>query len=160
MRVGLLTSLVDKVQHAYGWTDDYILDLRVSRMVQIQEAIFQREEIKHWEDLKVVEWQVRSLASMIANTIEDDKARKTMVEAAHGLTLTGDPTSKSTQSSKRRGPKTYRLLTGEEIPASELKNYSYDEVDHAEENKKFTDKARQKNAGADLFSALGGLTRN
>lgn len=157
MRVGLFASLIDKIQHAYGWTDDVILDLTLSRAVQMQEAINQREEIRHWEALKVTEWQVQSLAAMIANTVEDKKARESLFDTATSLSLTGDGKKKKTR--KAQMPRTYRTVDGKEISAAEISNYTYDEIDHTEEDRIREENARRNNSGKNLSDMLSGFTR-
>lgn len=151
--------MVDKIQHAYGWTDSEILDITVRRAVQIQQAIIQREEIRSWQDLRVTEWGVQNIAGMIANTVEDKKARDTLNEVAQNLSLTGAGKSNSPQATPKKTKKKFKLLDGTEISAKELKDYSYEEIDHSDQDKLREQKARQQNAGQSLLDKLGGFTK-
>lgn len=158
MRVGYFASLIDKIQHAYGWDDETVLNLRLARAVQIKEAIDQRQEIDHWQSLKVIEWQTRSISAMVANTVENDKARKTLVDMASSLSLTGSADTKRGKSTKK-GNRTYKTVDGKVITAKELKDYSYDEIDHSEEEAERLEATRRKNAGRNLTSVMSNFTR-
>lgn len=146
---------MDKIQGEYGWTDDQVLNLTVRRAVQINESISQRLELRKWEDLKITEWQTRQLATMIANTVEDNKARKELVSQAQDLSLTQSPNKKR----RFNRPKTYKTIDGKTIKASELKNYRYDEIDHSEEDAMLIEAARRKNAGINIKGVMGSMTR-
>jgi hypothetical protein len=127
--------------------------------VQIKEAIAQREEFRSWEQMKITEWQTKNIVAMVANTIENDKARVKLVEYAQGLSLTsgaGNTSSTSTPKSKR--PSSYRTRDGKEISAKELANYSYEEIDHTHKEQEAIARARARNKGKNL-SGFGGFTR-
>ena len=142
-------------QTEYGWSDEAVLDLTLRRAVQIKESIEQRRELLKWEQYKLLEWQTQILASMVANTVENDKARKTLVDYASSLSLTKPPDSKPDGGRSKRS-RTYKTVDGKVISASELPNYTYDEIDHTEENRLLEENARKKNAGANL-SSMGGM---
>ena len=141
-------------QTEYGWSDEVVLDLTLRRAVQIKESIEQRRELHKWEQYKLLEWQTQILASMMANTVEDNKARKTLVEYASSLSLTKSADKPDGGRSKRS--RTYKTVDGKVISASELPNYTYDEIDHTEENRLLEENARRKNAGTNL-AGLGGM---
>lgn len=50
----------------YGWTDDQILDLTVKRFRQIVAAINRRNFMRRREEITLISWQTRNLASFIA----------------------------------------------------------------------------------------------
>lgn len=158
MRVGLFSSLFDKIQSAYGWDDERVLDLTLRRAVQIRDSIEQREDFARWEALKVTEWQTKNIVAMIANTVEDSKARGQLTDYAKELSLTSSPADTKSNQKPRRAKRTFRTVDGKEITAEELKNYSYDEIDHSDEDQTLISKARNKNLGKDL-SGFGGFTR-
>lgn len=116
----------------------------------MKEAIQQREELQSWQALKVTEWQTQTLGVMIANTVETPKAREQLVDMARSASLTGG--SADTKTGRNTRPlKTYRTLDGKEIPPEELKNYSWDEIDHSEEEKQLVEAARSRNKGKNLL---------
>ena len=123
--------------------------------MQINESIRQRREIEKWESLKLLEWQTQNLAAMIANTVEDGKARKQLVEHAQSLSLT-KPVDGGKSKRKKR---VYRTVEGVEIDPVDLPNYSYDEIDHTEEERELIENARKKNAGRNLAGLAGSFTR-
>lgn len=150
MRVGFFASLVDKIQHAYGWDDETVFNLTLRRAVQMKEAIEQRLEFGAWEELRITEWQTQSLAAMIVNTAQvDQKARTELMGLVNELTLSGAPSQKKQTTTHQ---KTYRTVDGDIIPASELRNYRYDEIDHSEEEAANMEAARRQNAGKNLMS--------
>lgn len=114
--------------------------------MQINESIRQRREIEKWESLKLLEWQTQNLAAMIANTVEDGKARKQLVEHAQSLSLT-KPVDGGKSKRKKR---VYRTVEGVEIDPVDLPNYTYEEIDHTEEERELIENARRKNAGRNL----------
>ena len=139
---------MDKIQHAYGWCDEEVFNLTLRRAVQMKESIEQREEIRAWEKLKIAEWQTQNLGLMIANTLETEEGRKVMSDMALSMSLTGaKPKDKGLKT-----PKTYKLKTGEIIPASEINQYTYDEIDHTEEEAARMAAIRKKNAGKNFNS--------
>lgn len=120
----------------------------------MKEAIEQRMDFRSWEEKKLIEWQTRSLAAMLVNTAETTKeGRIELMKFVEGMSLTGT-SSKGTSSSpgKAAKKKTYRTVDGKEIPASEISNYTYDEIDHTEENERLRDAARRRNAGKNMMS--------
>lgn len=149
VKVGLVAAVFDKIQVSYGWTDEYILDLPFRRAVQIKEAIEQRLSFDKWERHKVIEWEVRSITGFIANTVEDSGARETLSKASRDLTLFDAKADTGTGPQKNR-QKTFKLKDGRTIPASELKNYTYEEIDHTEEDRKRKAAARAKNSGKSI----------
>lgn len=144
------------LQNSYGWTDDVILNLTLRRAVQMKEAIEQRTEFRSWEDRKLREWETQSLAMMIANSVENKKAREQLVQLAKDISLT-----KNADTNKRQAPTrtTYKTVDGKEISPKELKEYSYEEIDHTAHVEKVTASARTKNAGMDLTQLMSGFTR-
>lgn len=121
-------------------------------MAQIKEAIAQRKEVKSWEDLKTVEWQTKNLASMIANTVDSKEGRQVLNDVVDEMSITGTPSKKKQKKTSQNQPKTYTLLTGEVIPASELHKYRYEEIDHTEEEAARIAEARKRNSGKNLMS--------
>lgn len=116
----------------------------------MKEAIEQRLEFGAWEELRITEWQTQSIAAMIVNTAQvDQKARQELMGLVNELTLSGTPSQKK-QTTKHQ--KTYRTVDGDIIPASELRNYRYDEIDHSEEEAAIMEAARRQNAGKNLMS--------
>lgn len=161
MRVGFFATLMDRIQHAYGWDDDQVLNLTVRRAVQISESILQREEIDRWERNRVLEWQTRNLAvASVIGAMMDDKDKTKIIEQFQSLSLdgSGNDTSKN-KNQKTKPKKTYKTKDGKEITASELKDYSYDEIDHSEEDRAREESARSRNAGASLSSLMGSFTK-
>lgn len=152
--MGFFPTLIDMYQTEYGWSDEVVLNLTLRRAVQIKESIEQRRELLKWEQYKLLEWQTQILATMVANTVEDNKARKTLVEYAGSISLTKASNSKS--GGKGKSPRTYKTVDGKVISATELSEYTYDEIDHTEENQMLIEHARKKNAGTNL-SSMGGM---
>lgn len=60
----------------YGWTDDQILDLTVRRFRQIVAAIQRRNFMKRREEIALISWQTRQLASFVAGGY--------MIDGKHG----------------------------------------------------------------------------
>ena len=89
---------------------------------------------------------------MIANTLDTPEARKELLKIADSFSIT----EKKKEPEKR--PKTFKLITGEELPISEMKNYTYEEVDHTDEDSLRIKKVMKENKGANLFN-LSGFTR-
>lgn len=56
----------DLLASQYGWTDEEILDLTMSRMRQAREIIWEREAEERRRDLTVRETELRTLTSFIA----------------------------------------------------------------------------------------------
>lgn len=138
------------------------MGLTLRRAVQIQEAIYQREDFRNWESLRITEWQTQSLAAMIANTVEDKKARETLYDVAHSLSLTGsgiDKQDKAVPTRPTKKKKTYKLVDGTEIEAKDLKNYEYDEIDHSEEERTRKEATRKQNSGKNLTDVLGSFSK-
>lgn len=126
--------------------------------MQIKEAIRQREEMEIWSQHKALEWQTKTLAAFIANTVEHEKGRKQLLDMAMQVSLTGG--SSDTTKSKKRTPKTYKTLDGKTITSRELKDYAYDEIDHTEEDRERRERARKANANKNISSSLiGSFTR-
>lgn len=142
-------------QTEYGWSDEVVLNLTLRRAVQIKESIEQRRELLKWEQYKLLEWQTQILATMTANTVEDNKARKQLVDYASSISLTKSANSKPDGGRSKRSH-TYKTVSGKVISAAELSDYTYDEIDHTEEDQKLMENARKKNAGANL-SSMGGM---
>lgn len=121
----------------------------------MKEAIEQRMDFRSWEEKKLIEWQTRSLSAMLVNTAETTKeGRIELMKFVEGMSLTGT-SSKGTSSSPgktAKKKKIYRTVDGKEIPASEISNYTYDEIDHTEENERLRDAARRRNAGKNMMS--------
>lgn len=153
-----MTSLVDRIQFSYGWDDEAVLDLTLSRAVQINEAITQREEFKRWEDRRVLEWQTHQITTAVVNVAMIDKEGKEKLIGYYSTaSLDG---SKSDTSTKKNTPrKNYRTVDGRELTAAELKDYSYEEIDHSQHERAAVENARSKNAGAGLNDMLGSFTR-
>lgn len=122
----------------------------------MKEAIEQRMDFRSWEEKKLIEWQTRSLSAMLVNTAETTKeGRIELMKFVEGMSLTGTPsegTSSSPGKAAKKKKKTYRTVDGKEIPASEISNYTYDEIDHTEENERLRDAARRRNAGKNMMS--------
>ena len=154
MRVGYLATLFDKIQHAYGWTDDVILDLPLKRAIQIREAIDQREEFRRWEDHKVTEWLAISLSSIIANTPQEPKHREELNKVVSKLSLTGNKKADTTTGNGMKPRRSYKTKDGKVITAAELKDYSYDEIDHSDEEQAAVERALAKNKGNDLAQMM------
>lgn len=91
----------------------------------------------------------------MANTADSKEARDILNEVVDNMSITNTPKSKDrprrAKSSYAR-PSTIKLKTGEEVPASEIGNYSYDEVDHSEEEAAVMAAARARNKGKNLTS--------
>ena len=121
----------------------------------MKEAIEQRMDFRSWEEKKLIEWQTRSLSAMLVNTAETTKeGRIELMKFVEGMSLTST-SSEGTSSSPGKAAKkkkTYRTVDGKEIPASEISNYTYDEIDHTEENERLRDAARRRNAGKNMMS--------
>ena len=141
MRVGLFASLVDKIQFSYGWDDEQVLNLTLRRAVQIQEAITQREEFRTWETMKISEWQTKSLGTIMANIPESKEARKQLNKMVDSMSITG------TNKNKFDEPDTYKTLSGRVIDKEERKNYTYENIDHSEEEARRAAYVRKLNAG-------------
>lgn len=158
MRVGFFAALVDKIQHAYGWDDDTVLDLTLRRAVQIRESITQREEFDRWEHRRNLEWQTRHLASAtVLSSMMDSEAKEKLIKAFSEISFDGKSSDTSKKTKKVR--KNYRTVDGKELTASELKDYSYEEIDRSSFERATVEHARSKNSGAGLNDMLGSFTR-
>lgn len=60
----------DLISSAYGWTDDQVLDLTMSRIRQTREVIWERQAETRSRDLSVREVELRTLASFMAQSEE------------------------------------------------------------------------------------------
>ena len=155
---------MDKIQHAYGWTDEVVLDLTLRRVVQIKESIEQREEFNKYENSMIAEWQTTRLANIVAMGIQTDKeGLKVVNQALDDMHLipripnrSGGVDTKTGEviSNRKRILKT---KDGKEITRQELKNYTYEEIDHSEHEQQVKDKVRQQNKGIDITRALAGF---
>lgn len=67
---------MDIIASEYHWTDDYILDLTVRRIIQILESVKERHRVLRLERNVVTEWQTKVLAGFIANTVPTAKGKK------------------------------------------------------------------------------------
>lgn len=81
------------IQSAYGWSDEYILDLRIKRLVQIIHVLQRTLEIDTRIRRLEIEWQTKVLAAFIAHTVQDEKAAEKLIQAAEKLSLADDPDS-------------------------------------------------------------------
>lgn len=124
----------------------------------MKEAIQQREELTNWATHKAIEWQTKTLAAFIANTVESEQGRKQLVEMAGKVSLTNTSDTKKSSTKKNR-KRTFKLLDGTEIDIKELKNYSYHEIDHSEEDRETTERIRKENAGKSISELMGSFTR-
>lgn len=151
MRVGFFTTAMHKIQRAYGWSDEYVLDLPVRRAAQIKEAIEQEEDFDFWIENKKEDSRFLRIATMIANVAQDSKQREDLNGLARSLANVTSDTNK-----KKAPGSTYRTKDGKEVPTSELHNYSYDEIDHSLQYKETVQKAANLNAGKDVVGIFGG----
>lgn len=76
--VGGIATLIDLIQHEYGWLDEQVLALPLSRAVQIRDAIYLRNQVEMHARHREIEWEVKHLASVIVQTTlsEDSKWKK------------------------------------------------------------------------------------
>lgn len=98
--VGSYARVFDKISSQYGWEDEKILDLTVSRMRQISATIDERLWLEAFRQRQLVAWQTRtSVAWMVKLTsgIEPDMA-KTLMEEASNISLDNVNPSKGTSS--------------------------------------------------------------
>lgn len=67
--------MIDVIQHEYGWLDEQVLALPLSRAVQIRDAIFLRNQVEMHARHREIEWEVKHLATVIVQTTlsEDSK---------------------------------------------------------------------------------------
>jgi hypothetical protein len=73
--VGGYSRAFDQISAEYGWTDEMILDITVRRLRQILETIKERHRVRKLERDMVTEWQTKTLAGFIANTIPVPKGK-------------------------------------------------------------------------------------
>lgn len=78
---------MDQVQAEYGWDDDTVLDMRISRLTQIVAAIRYRHYAKFKNERRVTEWQTRMLSAFIAQTVQDDKGRAQLLKEANKISI-------------------------------------------------------------------------
>lgn len=84
---------MDLISSEYGWSDDQILDLTLTRMRQITTAIQQRHYLRHRQSRLVTSWQTRTLAQFIALTIPTEGGKNPVLDFAATLDLDGDMAS-------------------------------------------------------------------
>ena len=68
----------DLISGAYGWTDDQVLDLTMARMRQVREVIWERVAEERRAVLTVKQFELRTLASFMAQTEEAGAAASTI----------------------------------------------------------------------------------
>lgn len=74
------------VSKEYGWTDDVIMDLTVSRLRQILAAIERRSYLEQRRQTSLISWQTRQLATFIAaGYMTDGKKGNPAIKAAQSL---------------------------------------------------------------------------
>ena len=151
---------MDKIQHAYGWTDDVVLNLTLARAVQMKEAIEQREEIDRFHWRTMIDWHAKAINLINSNTVETEEGRKTLTNLTLGMSLVsgnkigGDTTVKKSSNSKPQSK--YRLRDGTEITKAEVRNYSYEELDHTDSDEELKNKARKGNSGRNIAQIMNG----
>jgi hypothetical protein len=67
-----------------------VLDIRISRLVQMIHVIQERTEAEHKLRRTELTWQTRNICLFMAATVEDNGARKEMISSAQRLTLLED----------------------------------------------------------------------
>lgn len=77
--------MVHAIQAAYHWSDEQVLDIRLARLVQIVDALNVSDSVRKLE----MEWQAKLVASVVAATIEDDKARDQLIKHIDLMNLRG-----------------------------------------------------------------------
>jgi hypothetical protein len=78
-----MSQAFDLISSEYGWHDEVILDLPMRRIRQIVAAINVRKLSEQTEHRKIVSWQTRSIAMVMAATVGEDK----LMEFAANLTI-------------------------------------------------------------------------
>jgi len=71
----------------YGWPDEQVLDLRISRLVQIVDVIGKDLHTEMLIRRDEISWQTQALASFVANTVEDKKGRAQLLQMVEKLDL-------------------------------------------------------------------------
>lgn len=69
----------------YGWSDDQILDLTVRRFRQIVAAINRRNFLRRREEISLVSWQTRQLATYTAGGYMTDGKGNAALDSAQVL---------------------------------------------------------------------------
>lgn len=114
--------MFDKIASQYGWDDEKILDLTISRMRQISAVIDERLWLDAFRGRQLVAWQTRTLASWmvkLTSDMEPDMANKLM-EEANGISLDNAKPTEGGQTTKKAAPgvapkKDFYNMTDEEI---------------------------------------------
>lgn len=76
------------IRSAYHCSDEEVLDTRIGRLVQMINVLNVADDVRRME----LEWQAKLVASVTANTIEDENARKKLIKSIQGMNLRGvDP---------------------------------------------------------------------
>ncbi len=60
------------MQSEYGWTDEYILDMRLCRLTQITQAIAARKDEEFYVLARTIEWHARTTAMVAASGISEE----------------------------------------------------------------------------------------
>lgn len=101
--------MFDQVSAEYGWRDEEILDIPLARLRQISDTIARRQELLRYEQLKIAEWQARSIATFVASAAGAWGDSSELVQAAQELSITGD-----SQEPDRRPAAPVRIRSGRE----------------------------------------------
>ena len=73
------------IQSAYHWTDEQVFDIRLGRLVQIVNVLNATDMIRKVE----LEWSAKLIAATVASTVEDDKARDSLLKSIESMNLRG-----------------------------------------------------------------------
>lgn len=149
--------MVDTIQHAYGWTDEYVLNLPLSRVVQIKEAIEQREDFARYYSNRITEWHAYAINTILANSADSKEAREELMKIVSKISLTNPNSGGDTKKRQiKKSPSTFKLKDGTVLPISEIENYSYAEVDRSEKDAELKAAARKANSGKNISGIMNG----
>lgn len=84
---------MDTIQKEYGWTDDVVLGLPLSRAVQARDAIYIRTQLEMHARHREIEWEVKHLASMMVQTTLSEKSdwKKGAIKNIFGWDMDAQP---------------------------------------------------------------------
>lgn len=77
--MGGFSTLIDTIQHEYGWSDEQVLNLPLPRLNQIRDAIFMRSQAVMFNRHREIEWIAKHVSTIIVSSAQADQKGKESV---------------------------------------------------------------------------------
>ena len=107
--VGALARSFDLISAEYGWSDNALLDLSLSRIRQITIAIMQRHAAEHFRQRRLLNWQTQTLATYVAGAAMTDGESNPLLEEACKIDIDG-LVEQAKELPKENAPGSYEAL--------------------------------------------------